>query len=142
MSEKEYPILCQEELNRADEGILFHGINEDAFNAKNMQPVESFGLFIKHKNDEVIAGLSGATMFGCLYVDMLWVKHNFREKGLGKKLMLQAEKLGVQRGCTFAVVNTMDWQALPFYQKLGYEIEFTRTGYHQGSKMYCLRKGL
>jgi hypothetical protein len=36
----------------------------------------------------------------------------------------------------------MDWEALPFYQKLGYEVEFTREGFQKNSKMYFLRKEL
>ena len=35
------------------------------------------------------------------------------------------------RGCTFATVNTMDWEALPFYQKLGYEVECIRDGFEK-----------
>jgi len=42
----------------------------------------------------------------------------------------------------FATVNTMDWEALSFYQKLGYNIEFTREGFEKDSKMFMLRKKL
>lgn len=34
----------------------------------------------------------------------------------------------------------MDWEALPFYQKLGYSVEFIREGYDSDSKFYFLRK--
>lgn len=53
-----------------------------------------------------------------------------------------SEKIARERKCTFATVNTMDWEALPFYQKLGYSIEFVREGYDKASKMYLLRKEL
>ncbi len=39
-------------------------------------------------------------------------------------------------------IEAMDWEALPFYQKLGYSIEFVREGYNRASKMYMLRKKL
>ncbi|HSW86837.1 MAG TPA: GNAT family N-acetyltransferase [Rhabdochlamydiaceae bacterium] len=142
MDIQKFPIEYQDELNSIDEEALYHGINTDAFTAKKMEPIRSFGFFIKDKNGEVLAGVSGVTLFGCLYVDMLWVKETLRKQGLGESLMEHAENLGLKRGCTFATVNTMDWQALPFYQKLGYEIEFTRTGYHKNSKMHYLKKNL
>lgn len=31
---------------------------------------------------------------------------------LGKKLMIEVEKIGRERGCTFSTVDTMDWEAL------------------------------
>jgi ribosomal protein S18 acetylase RimI-like enzyme len=42
----------------------------------------------------------------------------------------------------FVTLTTMDWEALPFYRKLGYEVEFVREGYEKNSKMYALRKNL
>jgi hypothetical protein len=43
--------------------------------------------------------------------------------------MHEAENLGRKHGASFVTLNTMDWEALPFYQKLGYSIEFTRVGW-------------
>jgi len=56
--------------------------------------------------------------------------------------MHEAEKIGREQGALFVTLNTMDWEALPFYQKLGYSIEFTREGYEKESKMFMLRKNL
>lgn len=56
--------------------------------------------------------------------------------------MTEAETIGYKRSCTFATVATMDWEAPPFYQKLGYAIEFVREGYENNSQLYMLRKKL
>jgi ribosomal protein S18 acetylase RimI-like enzyme len=56
--------------------------------------------------------------------------------------MYEAEKIGRKHGALFVTLSPMDWEALPFYQKLGYSIEFTRTGYEKDSKMFMLRKNL
>ena len=50
--------------------------------------------------------------------------------------------MGKEKEYLFATVNIMDWEALGFYQKLGYEIEFQRMGYLNESTMYFLRKSL
>lgn len=75
-------------------------------------------------------------------MDSLWVDKTLRHQGWGTKLMHEAEKIGRERGARFATVNTMDWEALPFYQKGIYSIEFTREGYDKNSKMFMLRKVL
>lgn len=106
------------------------------------EPIKPFRLYIKDSNQSVVGGATGVTFYGCLYVDMLWVEESIRDQGFGKKIMEEAEKIARERKCTFATLNTMDWEALPFYQKLGYRIEFVREGYEKASKMYMLRKEL
>lgn len=87
----------------------------------------------------ILGGAKGAILYGNLYVDALWINSKIRHQEWGTKLMAEAETIGREYGCTFATVNTMDWEALPFYQKLGYSIEFTREGFENDSKMYMLR---
>lgn len=124
------------------EDVLFRGISEDAFNAKELSPMRPFSIFIKDQKQTVLGGISGTTFYGSLYVDSLWVDRSLRGQGWGTKLMHEAEKSAKKRGATFATLNTMDWEALPFYEKLGYSIEFTREGYEKNSKMFLLRKAL
>ena len=54
--------------------------------------------------------------------------------------MQAVEKLGKEKGCLFSTVNTMDWEALDFYKKLGYQVEFERRGYVNNSIFYFLLK--
>ena len=69
-----------------------------------------------------LAGCNGAI----LYIDSLWADEALRHQDLGTRLITSAECLGKVKRCLFATVNTMDWEALGFYQKLGCEIEFKR----------------
>lgn len=124
------------------EEVLFQGLSEEAFRAKGLPSIRPFSVFIKDQRQNVVGGISGTTFYGSLYIDSLWVAPCLRRQGWGRELMFEAEKLGKERGARFATLNTMDWEALPFYQKLGYSIEFTREGYDQNSKMFMLRKVL
>lgn len=121
---------------------LYNGITEYARLKKNQPPIESFGFFIHSDSKEVIGGCNGSMYYGCLYIDSLWLDESLRNKSLGTRLMESAEALGKERGCLFSTVNTMDWEALGFYQKMGYTIEFQRTGYFNQSTLYFLRKSL
>lgn len=126
----------------AQGAILLNGLSEASAKAKGMPPVEPFGFFLKDDSGQVVGGVMGARMFGSLHTDILWVDEKLRGQGWGTKLMAEAESLGRSSGCTFATVSTMDWEALSFYQRLGYTIEFTRSGYVHNSTMYLLRKSL
>ncbi len=129
-----------EHVTPGDETTLFDGINNEAVQARGMQPISTFGVLIKDHKQQLLGGAKAVVYYGCLYVDMLWVDAAIRRQGWGARLMQEAEKIGRECGCTFATVNTMDWEALPFYQKLGYEIEFIREGYVKAAKMFYLRK--
>lgn len=139
----DYRFDYQDNPDANDERVLFDGINAQAILKKHVEkPIKSFGIFIKDTSENVLGGVKGATYYGCLYVDMLWLKEELRHQGFGTRLMEEAERIGREHECSFAAVNTMDWEALSFYQKLGYEIEFVRDGYEKQSKMYLLRKNL
>lgn len=124
----------------AYEGILFKGISDHAFQERGLPPISPFSIFIKDSKNHVLGGVSGVSFYGSLYIDSLWVDQTLRNQGWGTKLMHEAEKVGKERNVRFITLNTMDWEALPFYQKLGYAIEFIREGYDKGSKMFLLRK--
>lgn len=135
-------ILYKEHAALKDEAVLMNGIIEEAFLVKQMSKISPFSFFIKNTEGKILAGITGVSLYGCLYVDLLWVSSDYRHQGFGLRLVQAAEELGRQRTCTFACLSTMDWEALPFYQKLGYEIEITRLGYEKDSKMHLLRKKL
>lgn len=124
------------------EDILYQEISHNAFEAKGLPPICPFSIFIKDQEENVLGGVSGTSFYGSLYVDSLWVHKALRHQGWGAKLMHEAEAIGKERGAQFVTLNTMDWEALPFYQKLGYSIEFMREGYSKDSKMFMLRKNL
>ncbi len=124
------------------EEILVRGISEAAFLAKGLPPMHLFSIFIKDQNQNVLGGVSGITLYRSLYIDLLWIDKGLRHQGWGTKLMQESEKVGKEHGVAFITLNTMDWQAFPFYEKLGYSLEFVRQGYGKDSKMLLLRKNL
>ena len=93
-------------------------------------------------NGNIIAGILGGTYWGWMYVDILWVHENHRKKGIGTKLLLEAEKEAVRRGCHHVHLDTMSWQAPKFYKKHGYEIIGVLPDIPSGNQKYLLMKAL
>lgn len=126
-----------EELNN----LLFVNLNKQAVSNKHLKPIEPWSIELKDETS-LKGSATGFILYGALYTDMLFVEKDLWGLGYGTKIMHLAESLGSQRGCSFALVNTFDFEALEFYKKIGYYIEFTREGFDKGCKMYMLRKHL
>ena len=90
----------------------------------------------------VIGGLLGGTYWGWMYVDILWVDEKHRQKGIGSKLLAEAEREAMRRGCHHVHLDTMSWQAPDFYQKHGYELFGILPDIPSGHQKYLLQKTL
>ncbi|GMG97008.1 hypothetical protein EN5CB1_18340 [Tepidimicrobium xylanilyticum] len=60
--------------------------------------------------DELIGGIVCTIVGQWLEIDFLWVKDEYRGRGLGKKLLFEAERIGMDNGCTKAFLTTMNFQ--------------------------------
>ena len=95
------------------------------------------------KDGEAFAGCVTANiLWKSLHIRFMFIEAKYRGKKLGTTLMNKALEYGRANGCAVAFVDTLSFQALGFYQKLGFELEFTRTGLAHGVVMYHLRKQL
>lgn len=100
-------------------------------------------IILRDNSGEIAAGLYGWTWGACLYVDKLWVREDQRRAGYGSRLLQAAEREGVVRGCTQALLVTHSFQAPDFYRKQGYEIVGAFEGYPTtGHQQFFLRKAL
>lgn len=94
------------------------------FNMSHMGNEKSKPLSVIASDDSgnLIGGVSGRTIYNQLLIEILWVSESARGSGLGRSLMLRAEREAKARGCIAAQVDTLSFQAPDFYQKLGFEI--------------------
>jgi GNAT superfamily N-acetyltransferase len=116
----------------------------DEFNAAFAQPIafRRLGVILRHDDGSVAGGLLGATYWGWLYVQTLWVEEAARGQGWGTKLLAMAEAEAICRGCHKAHLDTMSFQALPFYEKQGYTLWGTLPDFVDGHDRYFLKKNL
>ena len=94
------------------------------------------------ENGNTIGGILGGTYWGWMYVDVLWVHERHRHKGIGSKLLREAEKEAICRGCHHVHLDTMSWQAPEFYKKHGYEVIGILPDIPSGHQKYLLMKEL
>jgi GNAT superfamily N-acetyltransferase len=82
----------------------------------------SLGVFLRDREGIIVGGAYGYTWGGCLDVKYLWVEDQLRHSGYGTRLLRAAEQAAAARGCHTAMLDTYEFQAPEFYQKLGYEV--------------------
>ena len=93
-------------------------------------------------NGDIIGGIIAGTYWGWMYVDILWVREDHRRKGIGSKLLEEAEKEAIRRGCHHVHLDTRSWQAPDFYKKHGYEVIGVLPDVPKGNQKYLLIKTL
>ena len=99
-------------------------------------------LLLKNTQGEIIGGLWGASRYEWLFIEILFVPEALRCAGLGRTLMRQAEQIARDRKMTGIWLDTFDFQARPFYEKLGFTIFGELKDHPRGISQYWLQKRL
>ena len=73
-----------------------------------------------HAGGAVVGGLNGSTHWGWCYIRQLWVQADWRQRGLGRRLLAEAEVQARARQCLGLYVDTFDPGAAAFYERAGY----------------------
>ncbi|MGQ3890092.1 GNAT family N-acetyltransferase [Legionella sp. CNM-1927-20] len=122
--------------------IIHGGLERHAKQTIGITSFEPFGFMAHDNSGDLIAGCTGVLMYGVLYIKLLWVAETERGKGLGRQLIEKAESFAKRNNCRYITVDTFDWQAKSFYEKMEYKIEHFYNGYEGDSKFYFFRKKL
>lgn len=78
-----------------------------------------FGIF---DGDHLIGGVDACmTSFRILYVSTVFVDEAYRNKGVGKRLMVHLEEEARKLGAELIRLDTFNWQGRDFYKAIGYE---------------------
>ena len=130
-------ILTEELRKRVLDGFSLHAIATMGVH-ELVEPIAFVAM-----EDGVFAGTVVVALFwGALHVKYVYVEEKYRGHGIGSRLMKKAFQYGKEHNCPFAFVETMSFQASGFYQKLGFTIELTRTGFSHGTSFHYLKKDL
>ena len=107
------------------------------------KPFIGINRCIKDEKGDVIGGiLACLALWNILSIDTLWVKKEFRNKGVAKQLLSLVESEARNMGCHIVYLSTYDFQAKDFYLKNGYEIFGVLEDCPKGHRLYHLSKRL
>jgi GNAT superfamily N-acetyltransferase len=98
----------------------------DSLTAFNTGDVGSAGrrplaVIVRDHSRAIIGGIWGHTAWGWLYVQWLWVDEMMRGRGIAARMLAEAEKEAMARGCHGAYIDTFSPIAQKVYERNGYK---------------------
>ncbi|MGL5603268.1 MAG: GNAT family N-acetyltransferase [Silvania sp.] len=100
-------------------------------------------VYARDDSGTMRGGLIGRRVGEWLDIKYLWVCSETRTSGVGTQLMQMAEEEAKRQGCRHSLVDTLSFQARPFYEKQGYQLKMTLDDFpYQGMQRYYLSKAL
>ncbi|MGM9972995.1 MAG: GNAT family N-acetyltransferase [Clostridiaceae bacterium] len=106
-------------------------------------PPSKINRHIQDDIGNIIAGINCIYYaWKCIYIDVLWVKEEYRNAGIGSQLLSEIEKTAKEYGCHLIHLDTFDFQAKDFYIKQGFEIHGVLDDCPKGHKRYYFKKSI
>ena len=90
------------------------------YNRFNREPSKSepLNIYAEDEMGNLMAGMVAETFGNWLEIEYLYVRDDLRGQGFGSKILEMAEKESKTRGCKYSFVNTFNFQAPNFYEKI------------------------
>ncbi|TIU59538.1 MAG: GNAT family N-acetyltransferase, partial [Mesorhizobium sp.] len=97
--------------------LAFLGEQLTAFNDADVGASgrKSLAVFVRDETGKVVAGISGYTAWGWLFVQWLWVDQSLRGQHMAGQMLQAAEQEAVARGCHGAWIDTFNPKAVKAY---------------------------
>jgi GNAT superfamily N-acetyltransferase len=116
----------------------------DAYNASKIADIKDdpdFAVLVRDpETNEISGGLYGVDGYGWAFVKYLALPEKYRGQGLGSQLMAAAEEIARSRGYIGIWLDTFEFQARPFYEKMGYEVFGALEGAPNAVPRYFMKK--
>ncbi len=130
----------QADVATVDRGLHMH--NRANLGESMAGTFRRLAVFGRATDGTIVGGVHGWLYWEWLHIDTLWVAEAQRGQGLGSALMRAMEALATDHAATGIHLETTDFQALPFYQGLGYTVFGELPGKPAGHTWYYLQKRL
>lgn len=129
------------------EGALYDEIyklfNDHAYEKTNIKNYWHDEICITASVNNKCAGvIVYAICGGQLWIYQLFLKKEFRGKGIGKALLENAISYAKEQNCDFIYLETMSFQNVDFYKRFGFKEDFVRHGFKHNESWIYMSKPL
>lgn len=125
-----------------DSRLLLDGVRSFNRDRTGVERPRTVAYFLRDDAGKIVGGVQGMLWGRSIHIDVLWVDEKRRGEGHGSKLMSAIEKYGTEHGHPLAYLETGSFQALPFYEGLGYHIFGKLPEISPGHTLFFLSKDL
>jgi GNAT superfamily N-acetyltransferase len=95
-------------------------------------------ILLTNEGGDHVGGLWGRCAYDWLFIELLSVPEEYRGASYGKALMEHAEGVARANECIGIWLDTFEFQARGFYEKLGFEVFGTLDDHPVGQKRFFL----
>ncbi len=131
-------------INPAEEDIqpIYEGLKAHNIPFIGEVPEQQAACVLYSTDGSTVGGTVARLWGSWLIIKYLWVDPSLQKTGMGTKLLRSLEDHAVSVGCTKALVDTLSFQARPFYEKHGYQCQMTLEDYPKDAQLHFLTKSL
>ncbi|WP_446899632.1 GNAT family N-acetyltransferase [Clostridium sp. LBM24168] len=131
----------EQDLDLIESGLVKYNLSKVPLIQK--EPFIPINRVIKDSSEYIIAGINSRLYcWNCCYIDILWVRENYRNQGYGSILLKEVERFAKQNNGYIMHLDTFDFQAKDFYIKHGYKIFGALENVPKGHTRYYMSKDL
>ncbi|MFJ8067123.1 GNAT family N-acetyltransferase [Psychrobacillus sp. NPDC096426] len=134
-----------QELNKKDKQYIddeLYKFNLNHFPVDLRGKYEEINVFLKEENGIVRGGILAEVCWNWLEIHTFMIDEDIRKLGYGTTLLLELEKIALEKDCDFIKVDTLSFQALGFYEKNGYQVFGSINNVGRDYTHYYLKKDL
>ncbi len=137
-----YMFALEPNASPEDIAAVHAGLRQHNAQFASWEGAGSLNVFLRDEQGTLAGGLLAYTWWGWIHVDTLWLTEAARGQEYGSRMLELAEQEAARRGCHHASLDTMSFQALPFYLKHGYTVWGQLDDFPIGHSRYFLKKTL
>ena len=120
--------------------VILNGVREFNRDQTGNERPHSAAYFLRDEGGEIVGGVRGSLWGRSTHIDALWVDAAHRGRGHGSRLMKAIEAYAAAQEYPLIYLETASFQALPFYERLGYRVFGELQEISKGHTLYFLSK--
>lgn len=137
-----FTIRLESEADDVDLKAITRGVFEAHCEHIGDARIESLPVMLRDAHGTLCGGAVGRALFGDLHVDSIWVAPELRRGGVGRRLLVELERIASDRGCRWAFANTIVPASRAFFLANEYDVLGTIEGIPAGQRLTFVRKRL
>jgi len=105
--------------------------------------IRHINYLVRDNTGEPIGGILAMTRYNTACINSIWIRSDYRKKGIGKYLIELVEKKAKEYGCIISSLGTFEkFNTKEFYESLGYTVVSTSIDSPLGHIGYWFNKSI
>lgn len=110
----------EEHADPQDVGVISNGVFRFGRSEAPDGDARPIACFLRDDWQKILAGATGRTEYGRMFINYLWVRDGLRGRGFGTETLQRIESAAIERGCRDALIETLNDRNAALYRHLGY----------------------